>query len=327
MLLLVGTGRMAASTPATVDTDDLQSPTGQTVLVTGGAGFIGSHLASTLIEANDVRILDDFSTGRPSVVPAEADVIEGDVRDSETVERALDGVDTVFHQAANVSVTASVDRPTETNAVNLDGTLNVLDAARSADARAVFASSCAVYGQPETLPITESAPMRPSSPYGVQKAAADRYVRLYAELYGLETVTLRYFNVYGPGRSSGGYSGVIRTFLSQASAGDDVTVEGDGSQTRDFVHVSDVVRANLAAATTDRVGEAFNVATGTETSVAELAELVTDAVGSSSEIVHVDPREGDIERSRGDTERARAGLGFEAIVDPRDGIERLVAGE
>jgi UDP-glucose 4-epimerase len=301
----------------------MESPNGQTVLVTGGAGFIGSHLVSKLTDDNDVRVLDDFSTGRRSALPDGVDVIEGDVRDTDTVERAIDGVDTVFHQAANVSVTASVDRPAETNSVNLDGTVNVLEGAKATDARVVFASSCAVYGDPESLPVSESAPLRPTSPYGIQKAAADRYVRLYAELYGLETVVLRYFNVYGPGRSSGGYSGVIRTFLSQARAGDDVTVEGDGSQTRDFVHVSDVVRANLAAATTDHVGEVFNVSTGTETSIRDLADIIVEAIDSTSDVVHIDPREGDVAHSRGDTERAQSRLGFESTVTPREGIERL----
>jgi UDP-glucose 4-epimerase len=315
---------METPTASTVETEGVRSPSGQTVLVTGGAGFIGSHLVSALTPDNDVRVLDDFSTGRRSVVPSEVDVIEGNVRDDTTVERAVDGVDTVFHQAANVSVTASVDRPRETNGVNLGGTLNILEAAKSADARVIFASSCAVYGEPESLPVSESAPLRPSSPYGVQKTAADRYVRMYAELYGVETIALRYFNVYGPGRSSGGYSGVIRTFLSQASAGDDVTVEGDGSQTRDFVHVSDVVRANLAAATTDYVGEAFNVATGTETSIRELADIVTRSAESASEVVHTEPRAGDIPHSRGDIERARSRLGFESIVGLREGIEALV---
>lgn len=306
-------------------TDEESTLTEQTVLVTGGGGFIGSHLVSALVDHNDVQVLDDFSTGRRSVLPDEVDVIEGDVRNPETVDRAVTGVDTVFHQAANVSVTESVDRPTETNAVNLNGTLNLLEAARRTDARFVFASSCAVYGHPESLPVSEAAPLQPTSPYGVQKAAGDRYVRLYAELYGLETVALRYFNVYGPGRSTGGYSGVIRAFLSQARDGADVTVEGDGTQTRDFIHVSDVVRANLAAATTDQVGQAFNIATGTETSVRELAEMITSFVDSSSDIVHIDPREGDIQRSCGDTARARDELEFEAHVSPSDGIERLVA--
>jgi UDP-glucose 4-epimerase len=305
-------------------TDKVSMPTGQTVLVTGGGGFIGSHLVSALVNHNDVRVLDNFSTGRRSVIPDDVNVIKGDVRCPEVVNKAVTGADTVFHQAANVSVTASVDQPRETNRVNLDGTLNILEAARSADARVVFASSCAVYGEPESLPISESAALQPNSPYGAQKAAADRYVRLYAELYGVETIVLRYFNVYGPGRSSGGYSGVIRTFLSQAHAGDDVTVEGDGSQTRDFIHVSDVVRANLAAATTNCVGEAFNVATGTETSIRELADIVTESVESTSEIVHTDPRAGDISHSRGDIERARSRLGFNSVVDLREGIKTLI---
>jgi UDP-glucose 4-epimerase len=303
--------------------DGVHGPTGQTVLVTGGGGFIGNHLVSALTEHNEVRVLDDFSTGRRSVVPDNVDVVVGDIRDAETTEAAVEGVDTVFHQAANVSVTDSADHPTATNAVNLDGTLNLLEAARSANARLVFASSCAVYGDPESVPVPESAPLRPASPYGVQKAAGDRYTRLYAELYGLETVALRYFNVYGPGRYSGGYSGVIRVFLSQAREGEDVTIEGDGTQTRDFVHISDVVRANLAAATTDHTGEAFNVATGTETSVTELAETITDVVDSSSDIVHVAARDGDIAQSCGDTDHAQTGLGFETAVDLREGLEQL----
>ena len=295
-----------------------------TVLVTGGAGFIGSHLVDALHAENDVRVLDDCSTGDPSRLPEDVELIRGDVRNRELVAHAMRDVDVVFHEAANVSVPASVEDPMGTDAVNIDGTLAVLEAARDEDARVVVASSCAVYGTPQSLPLAESDKLRPESPYGVQKATVDKYTLLYQARYGLETVALRYFNVYGPRQGDGGgYSGVISIFLNQARDGVDVTVEGDGSQTRDFVHVSDIVAANLASATTDEVGEAFNVCTGVETSVAELASHVVEYVDSESEVVHVEAREGDIERSFGDGRRAAEALGFEPSVVLEDGLEDL----
>ncbi|MFC6952966.1 NAD-dependent epimerase/dehydratase family protein [Halorubellus litoreus] len=296
----------------------------RTVLVTGGAGFIGSHLVDALVEENEVRVLDDLSTGQVARLPDDVELVHGDVRNEELVAHATKDVDVVFHQAANVSVPASVENPMTTDAVNVDGTLAVLEAAREEDARVVVASSCAVYGDPLSLPLAETDRLRPESPYGVQKATVDEYARLYNELYGLETVALRYFNVYGPRQGDGGgYSGVISIFLEQARNGEDVTVEGDGSQTRDFVHVSDVVRANLAAATTDAVGEAFNVCTGTETSVLELAEHVVEHVDSNADIVNVEERAGDIARSYGDDTKARHQLEFETTVELEDGIRDL----
>jgi UDP-glucose 4-epimerase len=303
-------------------------PFGQTVLVTGGAGFVGSHLVDALRPDNDVRVLDDLSTGEAARVPDDVSLVRGDVRNRELVAHAMRDVDVVFHQAANVSVTASVDDPASTDDVNVDGTLAVLEAARQEDARVVLASSCAIYGTPDSLPLSETDRLQPESPYGLQKATADRYARLYHDLYDLDTVALRYFNVYGPRQGDGsGYSGVIATFLQQAQNGDDLTVEGDGSQTRDFVHVSDVVQANLAAATTDHVGEAFNVCTGTETSVLELAESVQDAVDSSSDVVHVDARDGDIQRSYGDHTNAQNQLDFESTVKLSDGLWDLATDE
>jgi len=237
-------------------------------------------------------------------------------------------VDVVFHQAADVSVPASVDDPAGTDDVNVGGTLNVLEAARREDARVVLASSCAIYGTPESLPLSEDDRVDPESPYGLQKATADRYARLYHDLYDLDTVALRYFNVYGPRQGDGGgYSGVISVFLEQARNGDDLTVEGDGTQTRDFVHVTDVVRANLAAATTDHVGDAYNVCTGTETSVLDLAETVQGAVDSDSDVVHVAARDGDIQRSYGDGTRASDHLDFEPTVDLSDGLQDLATDE
>jgi UDP-glucose 4-epimerase len=184
----------------------------------------------------------------------------------------------------------------------------------------VLASSAAVYGQPESVPVEEDHPKEPTSPYGVSKLAVDLYARRYADLYDLETVALRYFNIYGPRQRGGDYSGVITAFVERALDGDPITVHGDGEQTRDFVHVRDVVRANLRAATTEYVGEAFNVGTGDSVTVAELAERVRDATDSDSAVVHTDPREGDIRHSRADVTRASRRLGFEASVPLSEGL-------
>ncbi|ELY95310.1 NAD-dependent epimerase/dehydratase [Natrialba chahannaoensis JCM 10990] len=346
----------------------------RTVLVTGGGGFIGSHLVEALAPYNDVRVLDNFSTGSrdnlsvsstsetgslwANDTPASADggiddtenddgraegtgedadpdpdldpdgsltIVDGDISDPMALQRAARGVDLIFHQAALVSVTESVDAPRRSNETNLDASLLVLDQARQEDARVVLASSAAVYGHPDELPISETATTEPTSPYGIQKLALDQYARSYHELYDLPTVALRYFNAYGP-RQQGPYSGVISTFLEQARADEPITIEGDGEQTRDFVHVSDIVRANLLAATTDAVGEAYNVGTGERTSIRDLAELVRDAVGSSSPIVHRDPRSGDIRHSRADVSKVRHELGFEARVGLESGIRSLVTG-
>ncbi|MGQ3413623.1 NAD-dependent epimerase/dehydratase family protein [Natrinema sp. LN54] len=295
----------------------------KTILVTGGAGFIGSHLVDALTPHNEVRILDNFTTGDRAHVPDEVTVIEGDVRDPIALQKAARGVDVIFHHAAVVSVTQSVDEPRQSNRTNLEASLLVLEQARQEDARVVLASSAAVYGHPEELPVPETAPTNPTSPYGVQKLALDQYARLYEELYDLPTVALRYFNVYGP-RQQGPYSGVISTFLEQARADEPITVQGDGQQSRDFVHVSDVVRANLRAATTDAVGEAYNIGTGQRTTIRELAETVRDATGSSSTIVNRDPRSGDIRHSGADTSKAAHDLGFDARVGLKSGIRSLV---
>lgn len=269
-------------------------------------------------------MLDDLSTGSRATVPDAATTIVGDVPDGGALERAMADVDVVFHQAAVVDVGRTVEHPRETNATNLDGTLAVLDRAREEDARVVLASSAAVYGSADELPIAETAPFEPRSPYAVQKSAADEYARRYADLYELPTVALRYFNVFGPDRR-GPYSGVISTFLSQARAGDPITVNGDGEQTRDFVHVDDVVRANLLAATTDDVGAAYNVGSGTRTSIRELAETVRDATGADVPIVHEDPRPGDVRHSVADLSRASRRLGYEPTVELEDGLRSLSA--
>ncbi|RZV10790.1 UDP-glucose 4-epimerase [Natrinema hispanicum] len=295
----------------------------RTVLVTGGAGFIGSHLVDALHPHNEVRVLDTFTTGDRAYLPEGVTVIDGDVRDPIAVQEAARGVDIIFHHAALVSVSQSVDAPRQSNETNLEASLLLLEQARQEDARVVVASSAAVYGHPDELPVSETARTNPTSPYGVQKLALDQYARLYEELYGLETVAFRYFNVYGP-RQQGPYSGVISTFLEQARAGEPITIEGDGQQSRDFVHVSDVIRANLRAATTDAVGEAYNIGTGQRTTIEELAETIRDATGSSSPIVHREPRPGDIRHSGADTSKASRDLGFETRISLESGIRSLV---
>ncbi|WP_331234420.1 NAD-dependent epimerase/dehydratase family protein [Natronorarus salvus] len=298
-------------------------PRGTSVLVTGGAGFIGSHLAEALCAENEVRVVDDLSSGRATNLVGEATLVEGDIRDEAVLREAIEDVDLVFHQAALASVPLSVEDPKESHAVNATATLSLLELAREEDCRVVLASSPAIYGEPEELPIAEDHPTRPTSPYGLDKLALDRYATIYNDLYGVETVVLRYFNAYGPRQADSTYSAVISAFLEQARSGGPITVHGDGEQTRDFVHVSDVVRANLLAAGTDHVGEAFNVGTGVATRVRDLAELVREATGSGAEITHTDARQGDIVHSRADATRARERLGFEATVTLDEGIRDL----
>lgn len=298
-------------------------PTDQTVLITGGAGFIGSHLATALPD-NDVRILDNLTTGQRTNVPAEATLIEGDCRDADTLARATDGVDLIFHEAALVSVAQSIEAPQQSHEINVDATLDVLEAARREDARVVLASSAAIYGQPTRVPISEDDSKTPTSPYGLEKLTVDHYARQYHDLYDLETVALRYFNVYGPGQTAGDYSGVISIFCEQALADEPLTVHGDGAQTRDFVFIDDIVQANLRAATTDHVGTAYNIGTGDPVTIAELAELIVDIAGTDAPITHTDGRDGDIRHSAADITAAQTDLDYEPTVALREGLEQTV---
>ena len=291
-----------------------------TVLITGGLGFIGGALAESFRDETVVRILDsDTNTEAPPGVT----LIEGDIREPAAVEKAVAGVDVIFHQAALVAVEDSVNRPIESHTVNVTGTLRILEAARRHDARVVVASSAAIYGEPDSVPVAETDRLEPASPYGLDKLAVDHYVRLYHELYGLETVALRYFNVYGPGQAGGDYSAVIDVFFEQARAGEPITINGDGEQTRDFVHIDDVVRANRLAAETDAVGTAYNIATGGSVTITALATAIAEVVGSDSPLVYGEPREGDIRASRADISRAVTNLGYEPTVDLRSGLETL----
>lgn len=294
------------------------------VLITGGAGFIGSHLAEALATETQVTVLDNFSNSTPANVPDTVTVLEADVTDRATLAAAVANADVIFHQAAQISVDKSIQAPFRSHEINVDATLTLLELAREHDVRVVIASSCAIYGRPDEVPISETASLDPISPYGLEKLTVDHYARLYHDLYDVDTVALRYFNVYGPRQAAGDYSGVISVFLNQARNDEPLTIHGEGTQTRDFVHVSDVVQANLLAATTPHVGEAFNIGTGTPTRIVDLAHVIADVTSTSSEIVHTEPRAGDIDHSCADITKAREYLGYEPDITLEAGITDLV---
>jgi UDP-glucose 4-epimerase len=302
--------------------ESLPSLQDRTVLVTGGAGFIGGALLAAIQKENDVRVLDHFSTTSPQSIPDGITVYDGDIRDTDLVSAAMADVDIVFHLAARVSVPESVRDPRRTHSVNITGTVNVLQQARANDARVVFASSAAVYGDRSNIPIDEDAPTDPGSPYGISKLAADHYVRVFSDLYGLPTVVLRFFNVYGPPLEEG--SGVVSIFVERALAGDTLLVDGDGEQSRDFIHIQDVVQALLLAAQTGGVGSAYNVGTGDHVTIERLASVVQELAPSDPPIEHTDPRSGDVNKSCADISRAVDKLGFEPTVSLRDGLATMV---
>lgn len=308
-------------------------------LVTGGAGFIGSNLVEALLgRGQQVRVLDDFSTGRRSnLEPAESwkapgaelELIEGDFCDRGTCARALDGVDFVLHQAAIPSVPRSVADPLGTNAVNVSGTLGLLESAKEAGVRRfVFASSSSLYGESETLPKVETMASAPISPYGLQKLAGETYCKLYTRLYGLLTVALRYFNVFGPRQDpSSDYAAVIPKFITTLRDGEPATVFGDGEQTRDFNYVANAVSANLLAceAPLAACGRAYNVACGDRISLNRLVEILGELLGVTPRAVHAEPRNGDIRHSLADVGAARDALGYRPEVDLLEGLRRTVA--
>lgn len=295
---------------------------GQTVLVTGAAGFVGSHLVNALVDATDVIALDHFHTNSPEIIADGARVVKGDIRDQDLIDRLIVDSEIIFHQAAMRGVAESIKDPLETHNVNVDATLNLLKSARKYDSRLVLASSAAIYGDTIACPIDECSPTVPISPYGTQKLTIDNYTRNFSDLYGLEAVVLRYFNVFGRLKASESYRSVIGVFIQQAEDGGPLTIEGDGTQTRDFVHVRDIVRANLLAATTDHIGEAYNIGTGLETSINEMAELVRDTIDPSIAIEHVDDRSGEVQHSVADISKANRLLGYEPSMTLTECLKR-----
>jgi nucleoside-diphosphate-sugar epimerase len=297
-------------------------------LVTGGAGFIGSHLVEELLRRGEsVRVADNFSSGKRENVPQGVDVFDGDIADEAFAARAVAGCDYVLHQAAIPSVPRSVAEPLATNRANVDGTLAVLVAARDAGVkRVVFAGSSSVYGNSAVLPKREDMRPAPMTPYALQKLVAEQYCQMFSELYGLETVTTRYFNVFGPRQQPGSpYSGVISLFIEALANGRAPKIHGDGRQTRDFTYVGDVVRGVLAAATTPGVsGEVFNVAVGGRISLLELVGTLQRLLGSNVEPVLGPPREGDVRDSQADIVKARQKLKFEPQVSFEDGLRETV---
>jgi UDP-glucose 4-epimerase len=302
-----------------------------TDLVTGGAGFIGSHLVDALLASGrEVRVLDNFSTGSPdnlAAVRQRVEVLDGDITDAETVRRAMRGVEVVFHQAALASVPRSVADPLATHRACVDGTLNVLMAAREAGVRrVVYAASSSAYGNSERLPKSESDPTAPLSPYAAAKLAGEHYCAAFSSVYGLETVRLRYFNVFGPRQTPDSpYAAVIPLFIQALTSGRRPLIHGDGRQSRDFTYVADAVQANLRAAVAVGVsGRVYNVACGRRTSLLELVHYLNELLGTDLAPQHGPDRAGDVKHSQADIEHAVADLGYRPTTDVPAGLRRCV---
>ena len=299
------------------------------VLVTGGAGFIGSNLVRALLaRGDDVRVLDNFSTGNRANLAGLADdveLVEGELRSYERVHNAVRGVEVVFHLGALGSVPRSVQDPLTSGAVNVEGTLNVLLAARDEGVRrVVFASSSSIYGDQPELPLRETMAPDPISPYGVAKLAAERYCVSFTRVYPFETVVLRYFNVFGPRQDPRSqYAAVVPLFVTAIAAGEPVTIFDDGEQSRDFTYIDNVVAANLLAAdAAGASGRIFNVSSGAPASVNELAETIGRLLDKPVERRYLPPRQGDLRNSWADVSEAREALGFAPSVSLEDGLRR-----
>ena len=301
-------------------------------LITGGAGFIGSHIAEELTgEGHNVRIFDNLSSGHLhnlDHLKGKVEFVKGDVRDRAAIEAAMKGVDFCYHEAALVSVFESVEKPFDNHDINMTGALNVLNAAKLAGAkRVVFASSAAIYGHDPALPKREDMRPQPASPYAAGKITGEYYLSIFAQLYGVQTVSLRYFNVFGPRQDPKSmYSGVISKFSDDLKAGRTPTIFGDGQQTRDFVFVKDIVQANIKAMRSPNAGngEAFNVATGQTASLLDMLRVLGELTGKTITPNFRDARQGDIRHSSADIARAREILGYEPRFNLKSGLEILL---
>lgn len=301
------------------------------VLVTGGAGFIGSNIVEELLlQGHSVRVLDNFATGlRANIAPFTDDIelIEGDVQSYERVHNAVRGVEVVLHQGALPSVPRSIQDPLTTNAVNITGTLNVLLASRDSDVRrVVYASSSSVYGESETLPKHEGMALEPLAPYAVAKLSGEYYCQAFARVYPIETVCLRYFNVFGPRQDpTSQYSAVIPNFIGKMLAGRQPTIHGDGTQSRDFTYVANIVDANIRAATAEDVcGEVFNVACGSAATLNQLVDELNTIIGTNIAPVYAERRLGDIRHSLADISKAKKMFDYEPTVGFSEGLRRTV---
>ena len=297
-----------------------------TYLVTGGAGFVGSNLVDALLaDGHKVRVLDNFSTGKRERVPAAAELFEADICKLDAIRPAFDGVDGVFHTAALPRIALSIEQPIETTEVNLMGTLNVLVAARDAKVkRVVYSASSSAYGMQETLPWNTDMPAKPLNPYALQKYVGELFCDEFSRFYGLETACLRYFNIYGTRMAdTGAYLAVIKVFMRQRLAGETLTIAGDGEQTRDFTHVKDVVRANMLAMTSPKVGkgEVMNVGGGSRHSVNEIASII------GGPVTHVEARPSEARDSLADISKTKELLGWEPTVDFETGMRELLKAE
>jgi len=308
------------------------------ILVTGGAGFIGGHLAERFARTgHDVLVLDNFEPyydlgikeynveqGRRAAEESDGsyELIEGDIRDAELVDEYVGDADFVFHQAAQAGVRTSVEQPQKVNEINVDGTLNVLEAARDSETeRVVVASSSSVYGKPEYLPYDEEHPTTPISPYGASKLAEEQYARVYNEVYGLPTVSLRYFTVYGPRMRP---NMAISNFVSRSTNGESPVIYGDGSQTRDFTYIDDVVRANETLLETDAAdGEILNIGSTDNIEIRVLAEEIRDQIAPDLELEYGERNDADAEHTHADISKAKELLGYEPTTTIREGVKRF----
>jgi len=300
-------------------------------LVTGGSGFIGSNIAHELVKrGEDVRVIDNFSTGNKvniAEIENRIELIDGDIRDFWTVQQAVVGVDYVLHQAALPSVPRSISNPLTSNSVNIDGTLNLLEASKNAGVkRFVMASSSSVYGDTPALPKREDMPTDPLSPYAITKLANEKYCKVFYELYGLETVCLRYFNIFGPRQDpKSEYAAVIPRFITALLNGRQPVVYGDGEQSRDFTFVSNAVDANLLATTAAiKPGRYYNIACGAQYTLNDLLDMLREIIGTDIEAKYTPPHPGDIKHSFADISLARKELGFDPKVDFKAGLKKTV---
>jgi UDP-glucose 4-epimerase len=295
-------------------------------LVTGGAGFIGSNLVDLLrAEGHDVVVLDDLTSGYAENLSGDAEFIEGDVSASGVAEAAASGCDVIFHLAASVGNTRSIDNPVRDSEVNVIGTLRVLEAARANGIKRVVASSSAgIFGELKTLPIAEDHPQDPDSPYGASKLAAEKMCLVYNKLYGMSNVALRYFNVYGTRQRFDAYGNVIPIFAERMLRNQPVTIYGDGEQTRDFVNVADVAQANYRAGVSRDAAGAFNIGSGSRISVNDLAKMMADTCAVSADIVWGEPRPGDVRDSLADVRAAQSAFGFSPSVTLEHGMRSYI---